>query len=574
VGRRQQVLGGALAATFCLAAIGASSQPATVDKPALCAAQPHTAGGVPQSLAQWAEGARFFGQLGGFHRRVSTNSPEAQSYFDQGMRLLWAFNHDEATRSFAKAAELDPQCAMCYWGVALTVGPNYNLPMMAEPRAVVAWEALQKAGQYAANTSPVEQALIGALAQRYQSPQPLDPSNEGPVLAAYAEAMKAVAGRFPDDADVQVLTAEAMMNIHAWKLWTLDGEPAPGTEQVVALLEGVLARDPQHPGANHYYIHAVEASPNPGKAVPAAERLPGMMPAAGHLEHMPAHIMQRVGRYEDAAEANRNGVAADLAYFAMTTPLDYYVMYTSHNYQFLAYSSAMEGRRAETMEAARQSRALVSDDMLLAMPGADWYVAELYAAMVRFGRWDDILAEPAPNPKLSGLTGAYLYAKAMALAAKGRVDEAKIQLAELEKLEAALAAEHNAGLNRLKDVLAVAILAAKARLVVAERKTDDAIAILREAVAKEDRLAYSEPADWFFPVRHVLGAALIEAGRAAEAETIYREDLARNPNNGWALYGLTQSLRAQGRDLDARATQQQFEAAWKNADVKLTASAL
>ena len=501
--RVQRVFGSALVAAFCLAGVGSNGDAPPADKPLLCATQPHGAGGVPLTLAQWSEGARMFDGLGDFHRPVSTNSPAAQAYFDQGMRFLWAFNHDEATRSFAKAAELDLQCAMCYWGVALTVGPNYNLPMMAEPRAAVAWEALQHAAQHAGRTTPVEQALIVALAQRYQGPQPLDPSNEGPVLIAYAQSMKTVAERFPTDFDVQTLTAEAMMNIHAWKLWTLDGAPAPGTDAIVALLESVLAKDPRHPGANHYYIHAVEASPDPAKTVPAAERLPGMLPATGHLEHMPAHIMQRVGRYEDAAEANRKGVAADLAYFAMTKPPDYYVMYTAHNYQFLAFSAAMEGRQAETIEAARQSRALVSDDMLLTMPGADWYVAERYAAMVRFGMWHEILAEPVPNPKLVGLTGAYLYATAAALAAKGRVDDAKAQIAELEKVSAL---DGDAGLNRVQDVLAVAVLNAKSRIALAENKGDEAVDLLREAVAKEDRLAYSEPADWFFPTRHLLGA--------------------------------------------------------------------
>jgi tetratricopeptide (TPR) repeat protein len=568
--RVQKVFGSALVATFCLAGIDSSGDAPPADKPLLCATQLHGAGGLPLTLAQWSEGARMFDGLGDFHRPVSTNSPAAQAYFDQGMRFLWAFNHDEATRSFAKAAELDPQCAMCYWGVALTVGPNYNLPMMAEPRAAVAWEALQQAAQHAGRTTPVEQALIVALAQRYQGPQPLDPSNEGPVLIAYAQSMKTVAERFPADFDVQTLTAEAMMNIHAWKLWTLDGAPAPGTDAIVTLLESVLAKDPQHPGANHYYIHAVEASPDPAKAVPAAERLPGMLPATGHLEHMPAHIMQRVGRYEDAAEANRKGVAADLAYFAMTKPPDYYVMYTAHNYQFLAFSAAMEGRQAETIEAARQSRALVSDDMLLTMPGADWYVAELYAAMVRFGMWHEILAEPVPNPKLVGLTGAYLYATAAALAAKGRVDDAKAQIAELEKVSAL---DGDAGLNRVQDVLAVAVLNAKSRIALAENKGDEAVDLLREAVAKEDRLAYSEPADWFFPTRHLLGAVLIEAGQAKDAEVVYRDDLGRHPNNGWALYGLVQSLKLQGRSTDAVAAQQQFDTAWKNADITLSASA-
>jgi tetratricopeptide (TPR) repeat protein len=567
------MLSGALALTFCLASVALGDDTAATSTLSLCASPPGGAAGLPLTLAQWSEGARLFDGLGDFRRAVSTNSPVAQAYFDQGMRFLWAFNHDEATRSFAKAAQLDPQCAMCYWGVALTVGPNYNLPMMAQPRAAVAWEALQQAENHSGQTTPLEQALIGALAKRYQGPLPLDPSNEGPVLVAYAQAMKTVAERFPDDSDVQILTAEALMNIHAWKLWTLEGTPAPGTEEIVTILESVLAKDPRHPGANHYYIHAVEASRNPGKAVPAAERLPGMMPAAGHLEHMPAHIMQRVGRYGDAAAANRKGVAADLAYYAATRPLDYYIMYTAHNYQFLAFAAAMEGRKAETLEAARKSRAVISDSLLLAMPGIDWYVAELYTGMVRFGMWDEILAEPAPNPRLTGLTGGYLYAQATALAAKGRLEDAKTQLAELEKLAAAAAPDDSAGLSSARDVFAVAVLNAKAPIASAENRDDPAIAILREAVAKEDRLAYDEPADWFFPTRHVLGAALIKAGRAADAETVYRDDLRRNPNNGWAWYGLAEALRMQGHSADALTAQQRFDTAWKNADVALVASA-
>ena len=348
---------------------------------------------TPETAAEWAAGAQQFAGLGEYHRAASTNSLQAQLYFDQGMRLLWAFNHDELTRSFARAAELDPQCAICWWGVALTVGPNYNLPMMAEPRAQVAWEALREAKQHAGRASPVEQALIEALAARYSGPQPLDPSNSGPVLTAYAQSMRQVSAAFSDDADVQVLAAEAMMNINAWKLWGLDGKPAPGTVEIVSLLENALEKNPQHPGANHYLIYALEASPHPEKAVAAAERLIGAMPAAGHIEHMPAHIFQRVGRYEEAAEANRQGAAADVAYFASTRPLDYYAMYTAHNYQFPAYSTAMQGNKAETVAAARDARAAISDEVLLAMPGADWYLTELYTGMIRFGMWDDLLAE-------------------------------------------------------------------------------------------------------------------------------------------------------------------------------------
>jgi tetratricopeptide (TPR) repeat protein len=529
--------------------------------------------GVPGTLAQWADGAQLFPGLSNFHRPVTTSSKDAQAYFDQGMRLLWAFNHDESTRSFAKAAQLDAGCAMCFWGVALTVGPNYNLPMMAEPRAEVAWEALQQAKTDAARGTEVEQALIGALAARYPDAKPLDPSNEGPVLTAYAQAMQTVASRFPDDSDVQTLTAEAMMNVNAWKLWALDGTPAAGTEEIVAILERVLARDSQHPGANHYYIHAIEASPHPEKAIQAAERLTGMMPAAGHLEHMPAHIMQRVGRYAAAAAANRKGADADLAYYARTKPLDYYAMYTAHNYQFLAFSTAMQGRAADTLDAARKSRAIISDDLLAAMPGSDWYIAELYASLVRFGMWDAMLAEPAPTAGLSALNAGYRYGRTIALAAKGRIDDARAELAELQKLAAGAGADDSAGLNSAADVLGVAILVGRARIAEAEQHGSEAMALLTEAAVKEDGLAYDEPSDWFFPVRHLLGAALLRAGRAQDAEEVYREDLRRHPENGWALYGLAQSLIAQHKDQDALTVQERFARAWKDADVPLSASA-
>jgi tetratricopeptide (TPR) repeat protein len=533
----------------------------------------HGAAGVPVTLAQWAEGAQLFDGLGNFHRTVTTTSKEAQAYFDQGMRLLWAFNHDESSRSFAKAAQIDPGCAMCLWGVALTVGPNYNLPMMAEPRAKVAWEALQQAKAKATHTTPVEQALIGALAARYPDAKPLDPSNEGPILAAYAQAMQRIAQTYPDDSDVQTLTAEALMNINAWKLWSLDGKPTAGTEEIVALLEGVLAKNPGHPGANHYYIHAIEASPRPEKAVAAAERLPGIMPAAGHLEHMPAHIMQRVGRYADAATANRKGADADIAYFAKTTPPDYYAMYTAHNYQFLAFSTAMQGRKADTLDAARRSRAVISDPLLSAMPGSDWYVAELYTSMVRFGMWDELLAEAAPDAKLAALTAGYRYARATALAAKGRIDDAVAELTELEKLAAAATADDAAGLNSTSDVLAVAVLVGKARIAQSQKHDDKAVALLTEAATKEDQLAYDEPSDWFFPVRHLLGLALLRAGRPQDAEQVYQEDLRRHPENGWALYGLAQSLAAQHKDAEALSVRQRFDKAWTSADIALTASA-
>jgi tetratricopeptide (TPR) repeat protein len=528
---------------------------------------------MPASVAEWAGGARLYEGLGDFHRSVTTPSPLAQQYFDQGMRFLWAFNHDEATRSFAKAAQLDPTCAACYWGVALTVGPNYNVPAMQEPRARVAAEALHLAQQNAARASAVEQGLIAALATRYPTAQPPAPANLEPVARAYAAAMRELAQRFPRDLDVQTLCAEAEMNVHAWKLWSADGQPAEGTPAIEARLESVLRQDPHHPGANHYYIHVMEASPHPEKARAAAERLPGMMPAAGHLEHMPAHIMQRVGDYEQAAEANRRGIAADRAYLAATSPPDYYAMYLAHNYSFLAFAAAMEGRKAETLAAVQGVATSVPLDMLLEMGDSGWGLGQQYAALVRFGLWDEAIALGAPDARVAGLMAAYLYSRGVALAARGRLEDARAALQQLRELAAATSADAQAGFNRLQDILAVAEPIVAARIAATEQRNDEALALLRQAVAAQDRLAYNEPADWFFPARHLLGAQLLIAGDAAEAERVYRDDLERNPANGWALYGLATAVRAQGRAQEAARITREFEAAWRHADVRLPASA-
>ena len=528
---------------------------------------------LPATVADWARGAQLFAGLGDFHRAATTSSPQAQEYFDQGMRFVWAFNHDEATRSFAKAAELDPGCAACYWGVALTVGPNYNLPAMEEPRARVAAEALHRAQENAAHASPVEQGLIAALAIRYPGAQPLGPANLETVSRAYAAAMQELAQRFPQDLDVQTLCAEAEMNVHAWKLWSADGQPAEGTAQIEARLESVLRRDPHHPGANHYYIHTMEASQHPEKARPAAERLPGMMPAAGHLEHMPAHIMQRVGNYEQAAEANRRGIAADRTYLGATSPPDYYAMYLAHNYSFLAFSAAMEGRKAETLAAVQSVVGTVPLDMLLAMGDSGWNLAQQYAALVRFGLWDEAIALGAPDARAPGLTAGYLFSRGVALAARGRLEDAHAALAQMQQLAAAVPADAHAGFNSLKDILAVAEPIVAARIAATEQRNDEALVRLHEAVAAEDRLSYNEPADWFFPARHLLGAQLLIAGRATEAERVYREDLQRNPGNGWALYGLAAAMREQGKSRDAARVTREFENAWRHADLRLPASA-
>jgi tetratricopeptide (TPR) repeat protein len=528
----------------------------------------------PTTISDWARGAMLFDGLGDTHRAITTSSAEAQAYFDQGIRLIWAFNHDEATRSFAKAAELDSNCASCFWGVALTVGPNYNLPFLSAERAKIAFQALRLARENASRTAPVEQALIAALSKRYPNDRPLDSQSVIPILSTYAEAMKSVAERFPTDLDVQTWYAESLMNLHAWKLWGADGTPAPGTEQIVAILQAVLARDPRHIGANHYLVHAVEAGPHPEIGLSAAARLEDLAPAAGHLVHMPAHIYQRLGRYEYAAQANRNGAQDDAAYTTRTRPLDYYpVMYTAHNYQFLVYSAAMEGRKAETVAAADNSRKVASDEMLLEMPGTDWYVAESYVGRVRFGMWDELLALPRPNPELVGLTGGFLFGRGVALAATGHVDEARVILGDLQKLAASVPADAIAGQNAVKDVLAIAIPILQGRIAGAEHRSSEAVSLLRQAVAAEDRLAYDEPKDWLFPARHLLGAELLRAGKAAEAERVYREDLRQNPANGWSLFGLSAALKAQGKTAESIRVRRQFADAWKHSDITLAASA-
>lgn len=535
------------------------------------AAHDHEHGKPPElvTVADWARGAQIFDGLGSFHRTVTTSSPEAQRYFDQGMRFVWAFNHDEATRSFARAAQIDPACALCYWGVALTLGPNYNMPTMAEARARAGWDALRKAQASAPKATPVEQALIGALAARYAGPEALDPTNSAPRLSAYVEAMREVARQYPHDNDVQTLFAEALMNTNPWKLWNEDGSPGPGTPEIVERLKAVLATDPGHPGANHYLIHAVEASRNPEQALASAEALKAMMPGAGHLVHMPSHIMQRVGRYEEAAEANRLGAAADLAYLKLTAPPDYYPMYLVHNYQFLAFAAAMEGRSAEAIAATRAARGAMPDTMLVSMPGLDWSIGYLYDSLVRFGRWDEMLGEPTPDRNLAGLSISFHQARAIALAAKGRTTEAEQELRSSEALIAAAPGDAAQGMNPARSVYDIGQHKAAARLVAAKGNRNEGIALLVQATALEDKLSYNEPEDVFFPVRHMLGAMLLDAGRAGEAESVFREDLRRHPKNGWALTGLKAALVAQKRLGELGQIDAELHDAWAHADQKI-----
>ena len=555
-----------LLALTCLTGTALAAPPAS--PPTAAPAPP-----LPATVTALAKGAQLFPDLGALTRPVGTATPEAQRYFDQGLRFAYGFNHDEASRSFARAAELDPGCAACLWGVAWTLGPNYNVPMLPD-RAQAAWDALQAARARVGRARPVEQALITALASRYKGPEPQEPPAQQPMNEAFAKAMREVARVYPEDDDVQVIFAESLMDVNPWHLWTLDGKPAPGTEEIVTTLERVLARNARHPGANHYEIHAVEASGKPERAVAAAERLPGLMPAAGHIVHMPAHIFQRVGRYAEASEANRRAVRADEAYLARTTPPGYYPMYLGHNWGFLSYSASMLGRSEESLRAAREATKAVPPEMLDMMPGMDFFASEPLLAMVRFGKWKELLTQPRPPAKYPTLTGLWLHARGMALASTGRTDEARGMLRELRTLASTMPAELMAGQNPASSMCRLGADAIEARIAERARRWPEAIAAWTRAVAQEDGFAYDEPADWFYPMRHYLGAALLDAKKPKDAEAVFREDLRRNPNNGWALHGLAAALSAQGKKDEASAVRKDFDAAWKHADITLTRAAL
>ncbi len=523
------------------------------------------------TLSSMTEGAKLLGNLGQVHRTVSHRVFEAQALFDQGLALTYGFNHDEAARSYARAAEIDPTCAMCFWGAAYTLGPNYNMPMLPE-RARAAWDAIQAAQQVALEGTPVEQALIAALAKRFKGPEWIDPVAMKPLSQAYADAMRDVAAKFPDDLDVQTLYAESLMNLDPWHLWTASGEPTEHTEEIVQILERVLRRSPEHAGANHFYIHAVEASKSPERALPSAERLAALVPGAGHLVHMPAHIYQRVGRYGDAAEANRRAIEVDRNYLAATTPPGYYPFYLGHNYGFLAFAASMQGRSAEALEAARESAKSIPKDVVCGMPGMDFFLSEPLLVMVRFGLWDDILKEPKPDAKYPVLVGLWHHGQGMALAAKGEPEKAAEQSMAIRAIAQALPPDMMANLNPAKAVLEVAAKVVDAR--VADSAQDPvALVLWQEAVALEDALAYSEPADWFYPVRHYQGAALLDAGKFIEAEAVYRKDLEENPHNGWSLFGLSQALAGQNKKQPAKDAEKAFKQAFADADIMLTRSA-
>ncbi len=505
--------------------------------------------------------------LGSYHRPVTTSSPAAQRYFDQGLRLLFSFYLEEAQRSFEEAARLDPACASCWWGAAMSLGPHINVPGMPD-RTQAANRAVKQALAAAPRATPVERALIEAAAKRSADPPPADQAGQAALDQAYAGAMREVAHRFPDDADVAALSAEASMDVHPWNYWTADGAPQPWTGEILATLEGVLRRHPDHPGANHYYIHLVEASPHPERAAAAAQRLPGLMPGAAHLVHMPSHIWARVGRYADASEANRRAIAVDGAFIARVHPQGFYMMYAAHNHQFLWSTALMEGRGAEALQQAREAVAMLPVEMLRAMPGFDAGLELPIWTLVRTRRFAEALREPAPPADLACATAVWHAARGIALAASGRPAEAEPARAQVEAALKTVPADAPAGFNTVRSLLAVALPLVESEMAAARGQSPAAVEKLRAAVAAEDALRYDEPSDWYFPVRPLLAARLLAAGRAAEAQAVCDEDLRRHPENGWALALLAESLERQRHPAAAKQATARLAKAWANADLK------
>lgn len=524
---------------------------------------------TPRKADNDQEQMPLFEGLGRLNHRVTTHVPLAQRYFDQGLRLVYGFNHDEATRSFEAAAAADPDCAMAPWGIALALGPNYNLEV-DEPRQKAAFEAIQTAKMLAAGVNAHERAYIEALALRFSA----DPAADRKQLDQdYANAMRKLASSYPNDLDAATLFAAAAMDLRPWDLWKPDGSPQPGTDEIVATLERVLATDPNHPGANHLYIHAVEASATPERAAAAADRLAGLMPAAGHLVHMPAHIYYRIGRYRDAALTNIKAIAVDKAYIERRKPQGIYpAMYYPHNVHFLWSALCMEGRSKEALEAAEQFGQMVTADMIREMPMIEGFAPTQLFTLIRFEKWDDVLAAAAPPEDFAYTTGIWHYARGSAFAEQGKFDEAQREKAALDKILAATPDDQKLMRHPVSTLLGVATHLLQGRIALRQQQHDTAIAALREAVRLQDTLEYDEPPGWYYPTRQSLGAALLTADRPGEAETVYREDLDDYPRNGWSLFGLARCLQAQGQTDQAATVEAQFRQAWQGADFELKAS--
>ena len=510
--------------------------------------------------------------LGDYHFPVTTQIPESQQFFDQGLRLTYAFNHSEALRAFKEAVRLDPGNAMAYWGWALVLGPNLNLPMVPEV-APQAYRAIQNAVMLQDKVSERERAYIQALAKRY-SDKPT--SDRSPFDLAYARAMGKLAMRYPDDIDAATLYAAALMNLSPWDYWNLDGSPKVNTEEILETLQSVVDRNPRHAGALHYYIHVVELR-HPRRAEQHADMLADLMPGAGHLVHMPSHIYMRIGRFTDSYEANRRAVEADEGYFIQCRsqgiyPLNYY----PHNIHFMAWSAMLQGNSQNALAAARKIVEKVPPE--LSANKNVWALYETFLSqpmfvMLRFGMWEEMLAEPKPDIESEFMTGIWHYGRALAYIQTNRLPEAQRELRPLSAAQKAMSnVDHYIGFSTAKTLLTIAHEVVQGEIAYAEGRVLEALAHLERSVRLEDGLRYNEPPDWYFPLRHYLGAMLLDAGRPNEAEVVYAADLRRNPENGYSLFSLKIALEQQGKHNDAQVVAKRFERAWADATHKLTSS--
>lgn len=510
--------------------------------------------------------------LGDYHFAVTTQNTESQWFFDQGLRLTYAFNHSEALRAFKESARLDPKNAMAYWGWALVLGPNLNLPMVPEV-APQAYSAIQRAVSLKDKVSERERAYIEALAKRYTN-QPT--ADRKPFDLAYARAMAKVVEIYPDDLDAATLYAASLMNLSPWDYWNLDGSPKGNTEEILKTLQSVADRNPRHAGALHYYIHVVEAR-HPERGEQHADMLAELMPGAGHIVHMPSHIYMRVGRYADSYEVNRRAVTADEGYITQCRsqgiyPLNYY----PHNIHFMAWSAMLQGHPERALEAARKIVEKVPPD--LAADKNIWALYETFLSqpmfvMVRFGMWEEMLTEPKPDIESLFMTGVWHYGRALAYIYSNRLAEARRELRSLNAAREAMGkVEHYIGYAAAETLLTIAQEIVSGDLAYAEGYTLEGLAHLERAVRLEDSLRYNEPPDWYFPVRHYLGAMLLDAGRPKEAEVVYAADLRKNADNGYSLFGLKIALVQQGKDEDALAVAKRFDHTWAGATHKLTSS--
>jgi len=543
-----------LAALACTGSGGSGTGPAAATEPALPADAPPVF------------------RLGAHHFAISTRAPLAQRYFDQGLAETYAFNHAKAIRDFAYAAKVDPKCAICSWGVALAHGPNINLLMDAEG-AKAAWVALQEAQTRVSHASPLERGLIAALATRYSADAPAE---RAALDRAYADAMIALRAKHPENVDVAVLAAEAIMDVSPWNYWDEKLAPRELTPKAVEFLEFAMAREPDHLGALHYWIHLQEL-PAPEKAEAAADRLESLAPDAGHLVHMPSHIYWRVGRYQDAVTANLSGAKADESLFALCGPGGYPVysaIYYPHNVHFITVSAAAQGQSESAVAEARRL-AMVVKDKVEQFPPVEDFLTLPTLMLVRFGKWEALLAEPAPPEGRVYQGGIWHFGRGMAFARLGRIPEAEAELEAVQDAGAdprAAKLTANGGSTTTATLLSLAGEQLEGEIAAAKGDSAAAVDALEAAVERQDGLTYTEPPPWFMPTRQALGAVLLQAGRAADAEAVYRKDLEQHPKNGWSLYGLAQALHAQGKSEQAAMVENGFAQAWKYADVKLAAS--